>query len=119
MIQLILWIVLLVAMIIVLKFKLWNKSTWKTFFVDKNKNYIPDVLEDEYKKLKSKKVKLTPTPSPTPSLKCSFNVTCENDETLKEEIKSTVNRAKKTGDQIDEIGEQSVTRSKKRKETSF
>ena len=41
------------------------------------------------------------------------------DETLKEEIKSTVNRAKKTGDQIDETGEQSVTRSKKRKETSF
>lgn len=99
MIQLILWIVLVVAMVIVLKYKLWDKSTWKTFFVDKNKNYIPDVLEDEFKKLKSEKVE----------------VKIDNDETLKEEIKSTVKRVKKTGDQIDETGEQSITRSKKRK----
>lgn len=104
MIQLILWIVLVVAMVIILKYKLWNSSTWKTFFVDKNKNYIPDVVEEDFKKLKSEL-----TNSEKAETKIDDNVA------IKEEIKSTVKRVKKTGDQIDETGEQSVTRSKKRK----
>lgn len=78
------------VLVIIVKYDLWKKQTWKSFFVDKNKNIIPDVIERP--KVVVKK---------------------DDGSTLKEEIRVKVKKVKKTGDQVDEDGNPSVTRLKK------